>query len=515
MSILMAVLLLGTVPAHSQRESADKALQELDREAAKHEKAREPAPKPAVEPLAEKDHLKQGADDIGAVLDKVNASGEKIEELDKALDQAVDYIKNSDLTGPNKELYLKKIEEAKEALAKNTSLYGSFASAAGKTKEVLDLVVEVSDLKATADQYAANQGQGASSLAILAWLGEKLGDKVPVLGDAIAGYSKITTELLKATDRLSQDIKENQQQGAMGQGGQSTGERFEALKKLLGEDGAKAQTWLPTAPGWIYTTDGGGPDLVWNEKTKSWLTAPKGTAESVYWKDRQAGQDPSPETLVALCQPDMVKKAADMEAAAADYLKLLKSCAGGLGDEYLVFSDANGKAGGALRGWLKDPRLFAVRYAYNGAFRGDAQKELRSLYEALSKKLPADSPLLAGMRAWAKGQGLELAAVAADPPGVLACAKSEQEAYDRGVVWLPRIHDKDAFSKFSCQPMHSAQETPSKACCDAYYGTRNEKGMWDKAWDVLQECGWKDEIAKRKAAYDKKLAECRAQENKP
>lgn len=505
--ILMAALLSWTVPAHSQRESADKALLELDREAAKHEKA---------PPPAEKDHLKQGADGIGAVLDKVNASGEKIEELDKALDQAVDYIKNSDLTGPNKELYLKKIEEAKEALAGNTSLYGRFASAAGKTKEVLDLVVEVRDLKATADQYAANQGQGASSLAILAWLGEKLGGKVPVLGDAIAGYSQITSELLKATDQLSQNIKENQQQGAVGQGGQSTGERFEALKKLLGEDGAKAQTWLPTAPGWIYTTDGSGPDLVWDERTKSWLTAPKGTAESVYWKDRMAGQDPSPETLVALCQPDMVRKAADMEAAAGGYLKLLKTCAGGLGDEYLVFADVNQKAGGALRDWLRDPRLFAARYAYNGAFRADAQKALKSLYEELAGKLPADSPLLAAMRDWAKGQGLELAAAApADSPAVRQCAKPEQEVYDRGVAWLPRMHDKDAFSKFSCQPMHSAQETPSKACCDAYYGTRNEKGMWDKAWDVLQECGWKDEIAKRQAAYEKKLAECRAQEKKP
>jgi hypothetical protein len=88
------------------------------------------------------------------------------------------------------------------------------------------------------------------------------------------------------------------------------------------------------------------------------------------------------------------------------------------------------------------------------------------------------------------------------------CVSSEKKYYENAVNWFPKIRNKDSFPKYSCQPMHSAQEYPPKQCCDTYYATRNKSGG-DDAWLVLQECGWKEEIKKRKEAYDKKAEACR------
>ena len=88
------------------------------------------------------------------------------------------------------------------------------------------------------------------------------------------------------------------------------------------------------------------------------------------------------------------------------------------------------------------------------------------------------------------------------------CAKEEKKRYENAVNWFPKIRNKDSFAYYSCQPMHSAQETPPKQCCDTYYATRNKPGMGDEAWYVLQECGWREETKKRKEAYYKKAEMC-------
>ncbi|MBI5239230.1 MAG: hypothetical protein HY926_02050 [Elusimicrobia bacterium] len=538
--LLAAALAAGAAPLRAQspgaaiKSSSDKALQDLDREEQraaaaerkpeapkpKVKKAEAPSPAPAPEPppaapapqAAPADPAQKGLDDARKVLDFVGQGKEAIADIDEKLDAAIEFVKNSPkIQGPDKELYLKKIEEMKEALAGNTQLYTRFADTAGKAKEVLDLVNDVKELKGTMDEYAANQGQGAANLLALAFLADKLGGDVPLLGDAIKAYAEITKGILGATNKLAGSINENQRQGGIGKGGQSTGEKFEALKTLLGETAAKDDTWLPTEPGWIFTTtDGKTPDLLWDQESKSWLQAPKGSAEQVYWKNRLAGKPPSPQFLAALCQPETAQKALEREKAAEEYLKLLDSCAKSLGDEYLAYLSVNEKAGWALRGWLRDPKVFAARFAYDGAFQAEARSALKSLYEELAKKLPADSPLLARLRDWAKTQDLALGGPAAPDVKPEPCWQEAYDYHKQAVDWLPKIHDPNSFAHWSCQPMHSAQESPSKACCDAYYGTRNDKGMWDKAWDILQDCGWKDEIEKRRLALEKRKAACAA-----
>lgn len=88
------------------------------------------------------------------------------------------------------------------------------------------------------------------------------------------------------------------------------------------------------------------------------------------------------------------------------------------------------------------------------------------------------------------------------------CVKDEKKRYEDAVNWFPKIRNKDSFAKYSCQPMHSAQEYPPKPCCDAYYVNRSKPGMGDEAWYVLQECGWREEIRKRKETYHKKAETC-------
>jgi hypothetical protein len=533
MLLLAAAIGVCAVPVRAQspqdsiQSESDKALRALDQEerraaAAEHKAEAPTAPKRAPSPKAQvaapavpspegtpADPVQKGLEDTRKVLEYVGQGQEAIKDVDEKFDAAIEYVKNSPkFQAADKELYVKKLEAAKEALAGNTQLFTRFADVAGKTKDALDLVMEVKELKGTMDEYAANQGQGAANLLAFAFLAEKLGGDVPLLGDAITAYAQITKGILGATNKLAKSINEGQRQGAIGQGGQSTGEKFEALKSLLGEPAAKAETWLPTEPGWIYTTAGSSPDLIWDQETKSWLQAPKDSAAEIYWKSKLAGKAPSPQFLVTLCQPETAQKALAREKSAQEYLKLLDSCAGSLGDEYLAYLSVNEKAGWALRGWLRDPNVFAAKYAYDGYFKADAQAAFKSLYAELAKKLPADSPLLARMRDWAKTQELDLGGPAADVVKPEPCWKSEYDYHKQAVDYLPKIHLPNAFAFYSCQPMHSAQSSPSKACCDAYYGTRNDKGMWEKAWSILQDCGWKDEIEKRRLALEKQKADC-------
>ena len=96
-----------------------------------------------------------------------------------------------------------------------------------------------------------------------------------------------------------------------------------------------------------------------------------------------------------------------------------------------------------------------------------------------------------------------------------ACLKPEQDRYQSALAWYPKIRNKDSPASYSCQPMAGGQQYPPKACCDAYYATRNNPGNWDESWYVLQECAWKPEIAKRLEALDKKREKCVASTAKP
>lgn len=522
-ALLFASFAFRSMPARAQisssvKSSSDKAIEELDREAAKasaspnEEPKSKPAEKtvPAPEPVpAPADPFQKGLDDAQKVLGAVGDGKEAIEKLHEAFDKAAESVKNSKYSAPDKERFLKQIEQADEALAAHTKLYARFADHAGKVKDALDLINEVKELKSTMDDYSANQGRGAANLEAFMFLAQKLGGEVPFLGAAVSAYAEITRGILKATNQLSQSINDGRRQGALGAEGQRTGEKFEALKAGLGEKAAQAHTWLPTEPGWIYTDiDGRAPDLIWDAEAKSWLQVSPGGAESIYWKNRLAGKTPAPQFLVALCQPETVLKAQEREKAAQKYLALLSRCSRGLGDEYLTYLAVNQKSGWALREWLRDPTVFAARYTYDGLFKAEAQAAFKTLYAELVKKLPADSPLLADMRDWAKTQELVLTASPEEKPE--PCWQSDYDRHKQAVDWLPRIHDKNSFAHWSCDPQHSAQETPAKPCCDTYYGTRNNKGMWEAAWSNLQDCGWAAEIEKRRQALEKAKAACAA-----
>lgn len=528
LSLLLLAAVLAAVPRPcraqpdpaSVKARSDKALADLESESSHEEKPapRPPAPTPAPEPApapapaapaAVEDPLQKGLADAKDVLEKVGSGQEAVDKLDALLDRGADFVRDSKtLSAEDKLLRLKELEQAKEALAAHTKLYGRFADAAGKTKDGIDIVLDVKELAETMADYQAEQGSGAANLQALVFLGKKFGGDIPVLGDAITAYAEITEGILKATHKLSGSIRDNQQQGALGQGAQSSGEKAEAFRTLFGDD-AGGHAWVPTETPWIYTVpEGRLPDAVWDGEAKSFQKVPQGSAPDVHRKYRLTGKDLAPSFLVALCQPETRQKAQEREKAAEKYLGFLGVCTRSLGDEYLAYLDANKRSGWVMREWLRDPNVFIAKYAYDGAFKAEAQKAFKSLYEDLAKKLPADSPLLKGMREWAAGQELALAPAAGEKPE--PCWKEAYDYHKSAVDWYPKIHDKDAFSHYSCQPMHSAQESPSKACCERYYATRNEKGMWDKAWDILQECGWKDEIEQRRLALEKKKAACAA-----
>ncbi len=406
MSILMAVLLLGTVPAHSQRESADKALQELDREAAKHEKSGQPAPVTAVENPAPPPTRPSASADIGWSRNPAaDDSGEG------------DSVKLKGMTPYHDPSYYGII---------GVPFAADQAAVKGKTDlERAKLVFAAVGKSFVDDGIPANDG-----LLKRAEMGVRAGD--PKVG---------TCNYL--SDRLEQAFK--------AAGIDCFAVTVDADTYNKADVNRNHIAMAVVYEGKVYFFDhweqGRGGHGFMDGDTTEWNAMPADE-----WGKRMKAQG------------------------------------------YVKFSYEDGTYRTTLEEALADPI--------------QAWEMKRRLAEK-NKDADATPPVLP------QAEAPKPAAVPADPPAVVQCAKAEQEHHDKAVAWFPKIHDKDAFSHWSCQPMHSAQESPSKACCDAYYGIRNEKGMWDKAWDVLQECGWKDEIAKRKAAYDKKLAECRAQENKP
>jgi hypothetical protein len=90
-----------------------------------------------------------------------------------------------------------------------------------------------------------------------------------------------------------------------------------------------------------------------------------------------------------------------------------------------------------------------------------------------------------------------------------ACIKSEKESLESANKELARAGQKDAPSFFRCGPIGTNwQMIPSNTCCDPF--SRDSDKNMDAAWRALQGCGWKEEIAKRKADLDKKTAACQA-----
>jgi hypothetical protein len=82
------------------------------------------------------------------------------------------------------------------------------------------------------------------------------------------------------------------------------------------------------------------------------------------------------------------------------------------------------------------------------------------------------------------------------------CFQSEKKSYEESVAWSQKVGQKDYWTLFRCGDIGTDwQIIPSKECCDP----------WRKSQDheALQRCGWKEELARKKAALDKRMDECR------
>jgi len=94
-----------------------------------------------------------------------------------------------------------------------------------------------------------------------------------------------------------------------------------------------------------------------------------------------------------------------------------------------------------------------------------------------------------------------------DAKRLAACVEDAQNAYDRALVAIKVVRDPKTAPMFGCSWMSSGL-SPGEACCNAWEAARVKPGMTDEAWYAMQECGWKNEIERRKGVLEKTRAEC-------
>lgn len=88
-----------------------------------------------------------------------------------------------------------------------------------------------------------------------------------------------------------------------------------------------------------------------------------------------------------------------------------------------------------------------------------------------------------------------------------SCVQSEKNSLAEAQKQLSMVGQKDAWTFFRCGPIGTNwQMIPSNACCDPF--KRDSDKNMTSAAAALQRCGWNEEITKRKAALEKKSAEC-------
>jgi len=100
-------------------------------------------------------------------------------------------------------------------------------------------------------------------------------------------------------------------------------------------------------------------------------------------------------------------------------------------------------------------------------------------------------------------------------PELWECIHGEWEEYEKSMKSIKRIRMPGAFSFYSCDPQHSAQDRAPEGCCKEYYASRNNPGMWKEAWLRLQEYGWKERLEAARQSLGAKMDACAAMRGGP
>lgn len=365
-----------------------------------------------------------GDDPYGAAMDQTSAEFKAITESVKetegyvrkareVLADAHQKVKNSKLSDAEKKAALSKINEASKALQKYGRPLKKFTEMVEPINKAQEVWQDLNELKQKVEEDRKSQGALAGNMRVIARVMSDLGGEVPLIGEFIETYGKLTDGMLDATGKIAGKLAEQRNQGMLGAGTYDSGasrEQNEALKEAF-PDLYENQTFEPTQPPWVYRPAGQEkkPQLIWDSEAGSWEKVPdEADASAIFRMSLRAGRRPDPSTLLSLCK--RWDKQQTRQEAAGEILELVDALRKSLKDDvqtafretyfrenplFEVFEDS-----------VDDPDAFRARYMYNPSSFSEANAFLGRLYEGLAD-LKADPKVLARLVALAKKYGIQ------------------------------------------------------------------------------------------------------------
>ena len=368
------------------------------------------APLVAAEQQWWEEAAQQTRDEFQTVKDTVDQT---VDTLDKVRDRLSDFEEwaRQHLKGRELQDALEKVKQAREALNKYSFPLATFKTHTARVASGIDALME---LKALADQARQRKGGDlAAALHVMATVMEKYGQKVPILGQAIEAYGKLTGAILDATDRIAKTINEMRNQGMIGTGtyGGADNPLWQALKKQYPDIAKGGYTLAPASVPYVYEPIGQGHNwsLIWDPAKKEWykVDQPAGVVEEIYRERVIAKGHPQPWDLVVLARH--YDKLQDRRQAASEAIDLLqrarKMLLGPVAD---AFDAVNERYDYNLSWIIRDERGFIAKYAQNAAFHNMVNRYLAELYYEIKKR----GGKAGAIERWAKAHGINLAALA-------------------------------------------------------------------------------------------------------
>lgn len=357
--------------------------------------------------------LDQTSAEFKAITESVKETEGYVRKAREVLADAYQKVKNSKLGDDEKKAALSRINETSKALQRYGRPLKKFTEMVGPVNKAQEVWQDLNELRQKVEEDRKSQGALAGNMRVIAKVMSDLGGEVPLIGDFIETYGKMTDGVLDATGKVAEKLAQERNQGMLGAGTYDSGasrEQNEALKEAF-PDLYENQTFEPTQPPWVYRPAGQEkePQLIWDSEAGSWEKVPdEADASAIFRMSLRAGRRPDPSTLLSLCK--RWDKQQSRQEAAGEILGLVDVLRKSLKDDvqtafretyfrenplFEVFEDS-----------VDDPDAFRARYMYNPSSFSEANAFLGRLYQGL-KDRKADPKMLARMVALAKKYGIQ------------------------------------------------------------------------------------------------------------
>lgn len=360
--------------------------------------------------------VEDSRDQIQAVQDTVGETLQRIEQAGEALNSFEEWA-NANLSGAELDSALDRVAQARGALDTTSQPLQIFSDRLGQGVDGIDKVLQMREMAASIQsQQGGNLGRAMRAIGMVM---QSYGSDVPIIGDMVQFYGEATVGMLDAINEIDATIEQNRNQGMFGAGtmGNTDNPLYNALVEQFGQEFADSQTYAPGDIPYVYSPIEQGADftLIWDADSQTWtrVDRPAGSVAAMYRSYLLANGRPSPAVLTALVTTGF-EPAQNRRNAAAELHELWQTWS----DTNGTFSLVDVRNGGEIRLVLRDPELFAARFAHDQDFNRQVQEWIEAMLEEARKDMGSfgpDTETIEALRTWAERYGIPIPVEPTEP----------------------------------------------------------------------------------------------------